>query len=60
MASDLTRPAYPARLNIDYPEEGLNRATTLFRLIMAIPIVVVLAVLTGGGGSSTEQWSRKS
>ena len=54
MASDLTRPAYPARLNIDYPEEGLNRATTLFRLIMAIPIVIVLAVLTGGGPSAEQ------
>ena len=55
MAADLTRPAYPARLEIDYPEEGLNRATTLFRLILAIPIVVVGAVLTGGGGSNTQQ-----
>ena len=55
MASDLTRPAYPARLSIDYPEEGLNRVTTLFRLIMAIPIVAVLAVLTGGGGPSAQQ-----
>ena len=51
MAADLTRPAYPARLEIDYPEEGLNRVTTLFRLILAIPIVVVLAVLSGGGSN---------
>ena len=56
MAADLTRPAYPARLEIDYPEEGLNRVTTLFRLILAIPIVVVLAVLTGGGGSNAQQY----
>ena len=55
MAADLTRPAYPARLEIDYPEEGLNRVTTLFRLILAIPIVAVLVVLTGGGGSNTQQ-----
>ena len=27
----------PARLDIDYPEEGLNRVTTLFRLILADP-----------------------
>ncbi len=56
MAADLTRPAYPARLEIDYPEQGLNRVTTLFRLILAIPIVVVLGVLTGGGGSNTQQF----
>ena len=53
MSAEFTRPAYPARLEVDYPEQGLNRATTLFRLILVIPIVVVLAVLTGGGGSST-------
>ena len=55
MASDLTRSAYPARLEIDYPAEGLSRVTTLFRLILAIPIIVVLAVLTGSGGSSGQQ-----
>ncbi len=54
MAADFTSPAYPARLRIDYPEEGLNRVTTLFRLILAIPIVVVLGVLTGGGSSTEE------
>jgi len=36
---------YPARLSVDYPE-SLNRVSTLFRLIWAIPIVVILAVLT--------------
>ena len=40
---------YPARLDIDYPEEGLNRVTTLFRIIMLIPIAVVAGLLTGGG-----------
>ena len=55
MSAEFTRPAYPARLEVDYPEQGLNRATTLFRLILAIPIVVVGAVLTGGGGSNTQQ-----
>lgn len=37
--------SYPARLNIDYPEK-LNRVSTLFRLIWAIPIFVILALLT--------------
>ena len=54
MSAEFTRPAYPARLEVDYPEEGLNRATTLFRLIMAIPIVIVLAVLTGGGPNAEQ------
>ena len=56
MSAEFTRPAYPARLEVDYPEQGLNRVTTLFRLILAIPIVVVLVVLTGGGGSNTQQF----
>jgi hypothetical protein len=38
---------YPARLQVDYPEEH-NRVTTLFRLIVAIPIAIVLTVLTAG------------
>ena len=55
MSADFTGPAYPARLEVDYPEQGLNRATTLFRLILAIPIVAVLVVLTGGGWSDGQQ-----
>ena len=41
---------YPARLAIDYPEDGLNRLTTAFRLFMMIPIGVVAALLTGYAG----------
>ena len=41
-------PAYPVRLEIDYPEGGLSRLTSAFRLIWAIPIVVLTMVLTGG------------
>ena len=39
--------AYPATLDIDYPEHDLNRLTTFFRPIVAIPIAVVLALVTG-------------
>jgi len=38
--------SYPARLNIDYPEK-LDRFTTFFRLIWAIPIVIILSLLSG-------------
>jgi len=37
--------SYPARLSIDYPEK-LDRVSTFFRLIWAIPIVVILSMLT--------------
>lgn len=39
---------YPAKLDIDYPKQ-LDRFTTFFRLLWAIPIVIVLAVLTMSG-----------
>ena len=42
---------YPARLDIDYPEE-LDRLTTFFRLIWALPIVVVLSLLTATGNET--------
>lgn len=38
-------PSYPVRLTIDYPE-SLNRASTFFRLIWAIPILIILSLLT--------------
>ncbi len=50
MSADFTSPPYPARLRIDYPEQQQDRVRALFRLILAIPIIVVLGVLTGGGG----------
>jgi hypothetical protein len=37
--------SYPARLDIDYPEK-LDRLTTFFRLLWAIPILIVLSVLS--------------
>ena len=39
--------AYPARLDVDYPERH-NRLTTLFRLVLVIPIAVIYGVLTAG------------
>ena len=46
-------PAYPVRLEIDYPEHGLNRVTTAFRLILSIPIAVISTLLT----SSAADWT---
>ena len=49
--------AYPARLDIDYPEEGLSRLKTLFRIILLIPILVVAALVTGAiVNSDTGDW----
>jgi hypothetical protein len=38
-------PVYPARLDVDYPDQH-NRLTTLFRLVLVIPIAIVIGVLT--------------
>jgi hypothetical protein len=37
----------PARLEVDYPEQ-LNRLTTLLRVFWIVPILVILALLSGG------------
>ncbi|MCI0543259.1 MAG: DUF4389 domain-containing protein [Actinobacteria bacterium] len=63
---------YPARLEVDYPEQ-LDRFTSIFRLLWAIPILVILGLLTasqsdtvvtetgeivstGAGGITTGLW----
>lgn len=38
---------YPARLEVDYPDQH-NRVTTLFRVFLIIPIAIVSSVLTAG------------
>ena len=42
---------YAARLTIDRPNE-LNRLTTFFRIIWAIPIFVIYLLITDPGGSN--------
>ena len=39
--------SYPARLDVEYPEEGLSRVKTLFRIVLIIPIGIVVGLLTG-------------
>ncbi len=44
---------HPVEFDVEYPDRPLNRVSTLFRLVFAIPILVVLAALDGpafGGG----------
>jgi hypothetical protein len=38
---------HPARLTVDYPDRDLDRSTTFFRLFAAIPIIFVLASVSG-------------
>ena len=41
-------PSYPVEFSVEYPDRPLNRLTTAFRLIYAIPIVIVAAAIGGG------------
>jgi hypothetical protein len=47
---------YPVKLEIDYPQEPLNRATTFFRILCAVPILVLITILgvTGEGYVSSD------
>ena len=39
---------YAVRFDVDYPDRTLNRLTTAFRIFVAIPILIVLATVSGG------------
>lgn len=45
--------AYPVRFSVDYPDRSLNRLTTFFRVLIAIPILILLAAVAGG----TWEWT---
>ena len=45
---------YPLSLSVDYPDRDLNRLTTAFRVIVAIPILVVIGSVAG------QSWSWQS
>lgn len=44
---------YPATLSIDYPDRDMDKLTTFFRLFVAIPILIILGMLNGYGGTAT-------
>jgi len=54
---ETTDSAYPVRFDIDYPEEPRNRLTSVFRLILAIPILAVIAAIGAAGSSSGDPTS---
>jgi len=38
--------AYPVQFSVDYPNRDLDRLTTLFRIFIAIPILIVLGAVS--------------
>ncbi|MBV9196052.1 MAG: DUF4389 domain-containing protein [Solirubrobacterales bacterium] len=41
-------PGYPLSFSVDYPDRGLNRLTTAFRIFTVIPIAILAATVEGG------------
>src|SRR5262249_61699217 len=39
---------YPVQFAVDYPDRPLDRVSTFFRLVIALPILLVLASVAGG------------
>ena len=57
--TSIVPPTYPATLTIDYPDRKLNRLTSFFRIFAAIPIYVIIALISSGAftwGSHVEGW----
>jgi hypothetical protein len=49
---------YPVTFSVDYPDRDLNRLTSAFRIIVAIPILIVIGAISSAGwewGSSTDE-----
>jgi len=40
---------YPLQFSVEYPDRDLDRATTAFRIFVAIPILILLGAIGGGG-----------
>jgi hypothetical protein len=49
----MTNGTYPVQFSVDYPDRPLGRVTTLLRIFLAVPILIVLGSVSGG----TWQWS---
>ena len=49
----MTNGTYPVQFSVDYPDRPLDRVTTLLRIFLAVPILLVLGSVSGG----TWQWS---
>lgn len=43
--------AYPVEYDVAYPEGKRNRLTTLFRIILGLPAMLIVALVTGGAAA---------
>jgi hypothetical protein len=50
---------YPVEFSVEYPDRDLNRLTTAFRILVAIPIIIVFATVSGewaAGAGNDAAW----
>ena len=50
---------YPVQFDVKYPEDGSNRLTALVRIILAIPIFIIIGLITGSfvnAGDTDPSW----
>jgi Domain of unknown function (DUF4389) len=52
--------SYPVQFDVDFPSRPLNRLSTAFRVIVAIPVVVLLSLLTGAAFGNGADHSREN
>jgi Domain of unknown function (DUF4389) len=61
MESSMQAPgsSYPVQFSVEYPDRELNRLTTAFRIIVAIPIIIVMGTIDGEtyGTAGEESWA---
>ena len=43
----LQQVGYPVQFSVDYPDRPLNRLSTAFRIVLAIPIAILFSTLSG-------------
>src|ERR1700675_2551219 len=51
---------YPVQFEVDYPSRPLHRLKTAFRFLIAVPIVVVLTMLSGSAFNDSDSSARNS
>src|SRR6202049_2548772 len=51
---------YPVQFDVDYPSRPLHRLKTAFRFLIAVPIVVVLTMLSGSTFNDSDNSARNS
>ncbi len=44
----MDNPHYPVSYSVDYPDRALDRLSTFFRIIVALPIVFLVGAVSGG------------